>query len=148
MSHTTYPTASSQISVAPTTVVPATFNLTGPLLCTGTLENGRHSLYVENHAASGEYVNAKNKIELRLSGDCAYVWTVGETVGTKTCGLTSYLNLLDSFPLLGQLAGNALLPKGIDPQRVLNSCSKKKINADFSIPSTIQFQEKALQSRP
>lgn len=134
----------------------ASFDLKGPLHCTGSLEGGEYTVYVKDEQVKATLVNGQEKSEVRFYDDCLYRWT-NASDGTKTCGIGQYLSLLRSFPFFGQMMGNSLLnrflPSGSgsadlkdgDVQAILNSCKKEEFtNTVFTVPVGIRFTEVSL----
>lgn len=117
------------------------FDLAGPLVCSGKIDQGTYNVYVVNSTGSATLQMKDKKIELRLFNNCIYYWTAGQIRGTKICGVSSYLSIMQSSPFIGQMLIKGL-PGNLDMTKATNSCSKiMQSEGPLGVPDSIQFSE-------
>ncbi|MEK7597908.1 MAG: hypothetical protein AAB441_04660 [Patescibacteria group bacterium] len=115
------------------------FDLKGPIIC--------DNLFIQN-----KKISFKNKrINYLLNGDCLYTWETGKFNGEKKCGLSSYVNLAETylgFMSVDDLINNNIVKdkiknKDIDLAKVIGSCKREKIKDKtiFEIPNRIIFTQ-------
>lgn len=141
-SPTTSPTPTVQIESNKTEKLK--INLKGPLVCEGSYKDSEIKASVKNKRVFAEVDDANEGItNYVLNGDCLYSWQKGKVVGTKTCGLTTFISI---FELLGNVTA---LPLAIDEDKLqdfLKNCNEKEIKDEriFEIPKNFSFKETGL----
>ncbi len=138
------------ISISPTvvpspvpTAVSVQIDLTGPWVCQFSSPDATVSAFIKNKQIAVKIQSNKQTNNIVLNGDCLYHYLQGAYSGEKTCGIGTYLNLLDNNML------KSIVPQGIpfdmgSLKKSLDSCRKEAITDDsvFAVPKNILFKNK------
>ena len=135
----------------------AKFDLQGPLICDYANRDLTATAYIKSHLVLVKLKSKEEISKILLKGDCLYQWVDQQKSGTKSCGISPYLPLIDSLTkmnLFGGLDGligsmsQSGLASPISPPSVnnlLKSCVKKPVDDSlFVYPDNIRFIEKPL----
>ena len=143
----------------PTPTTPKTpVDIKGPTVCTFTNESPyKGMLYIKNKMIYGDVQEKESKkfISVVLKEDCVYKWEKGTLTGTKICGFTKYMDMLEKMSSIGILTAENLMQIIAEYSNKsyaayttsVDSCKKETISDTvFRIPSNIQFQQKSINS--
>ncbi|MEI6533205.1 MAG: hypothetical protein WCO06_05195 [Candidatus Roizmanbacteria bacterium] len=130
---------------------PARFDLNGPYECSSIMKDSSMSALILNKKISARIQSAIDVDMIIVSGDCAYSWKEKAKVGTRICGLSLYLGLIDLLPQdeiikLVQSKGSNKLNESSASASLVNiknfSCVKKEVDSSvFTPPKNVIFQE-------
>ncbi len=152
------PTVMKVAPVKQKTATPsAGLNLNGPLVCGISSNEATVSAYILNREISGSVTAGHSISDMLVKGDCLYSWNKGEYTGTKFCGISPYLNLLESMPVenfLNDSFISSILPGIFGQQnqsqtgeittflKAFTSCKKQNIpdTSVFKLPETVLFK--------
>lgn len=133
----------------------AGLNLIGPYVCQYNQNGLKSQAYIKNKQISATINQSGKQEKLVIKGDCLYQWTVGSYSGEKTCGVSTYLSMLEMLSqsnlidmgslmkMLGQFAPLAGTQEA-NMAEILKSCQKQPVeDSRFVIPGNILFKNQS-----
>lgn len=149
------------ISQAPLSISPSiavALNLNGPDVCHYKSNDTDITVSIKNKKVYAALTEKNETSYMLLNGDCLYQWKQNIFTGTKTCGLSQTVSMIDMLSKMNLFSLNDLLgmaqKKGLaisSQKSVFNelqqSCKKENIaDSIFTIPSSIFFKTDPLVS--
>lgn len=130
----------------------ATFDLQGPLACSGTYNGSKYEALIFKRNIKAVINAQKESLNVLVTNGCIHIWPEGQSSGQKICGVDLYLQILESFSSLGGLNINnafSLIPKDIlkdggssqqNKEGPSGACVKKDLNESlFKLPPNVVF---------
>jgi len=142
---------STKPQISPTLSVQ--LNLNGPFICTGSAvlskekkEQITYDISIFNKQLYAKFNDKEVTQYVLFVNDCVYRWKKGIFTGVKTCGLSSYVNILEvalsfstdqSLQLIKQI-----IPIEVSMSEIIRTCKEETIKDQsiFSIPQNILFK--------
>lgn len=132
----------------------AMLDLKGPFICQLSSQDATISAYIKDKKILAEIKKLDETTNYILNSDCLYIWTKDKSfTGVKKCGLSSYINLMESFISSGLLSLDSLFSsselknsyllnlKETDFQSLFKTCKKQSVDERlFILPTQILFK--------
>lgn len=132
----------------------ALLDLKGSSVCEYVNKEASVEAYIKNKKIYATFNKGKEIESILINGDCFYNWDKNEYTGKRTCGISSFLEMLEGlqgFNLLDIKDIFAYLPQiGMDEKTkdllnnidFLNFCKKKNVEDKwFILPKNILFKD-------
>lgn len=149
-----FPTPAKVLPTVKPTTEKINFDLKGPLICQGKIDEASVSAYIKNKNIKIVIDKDRERENILVAGDCFYNWEKGDFSGKRICGLSSLLSVAETMAGFGGFNAGFLFSQlnnfGVNTKiatdqakiaDLVNTCKKEIIDDKvFIVPTNILFR--------